>query len=186
MPRPRQLEGGGGRCPTGRIFGGMVPLRRLFVTGVLTLCVATACAGATHHRRATGHTGKFPIVVAHPDVQSTGLPSVEIRRLGSNGGVSLSASRVAFMTTGSVTCAWWPARLTVLGPSAIRIDMRVNGRVSACGSGAVGFPIAVKFDPRVVDVRRPVTVRLAYAVRLPGGGGTRRWNRTAVAPAVRS
>jgi hypothetical protein len=73
--------------------------------------------------------------------------------------------------------------LTVLRPSAIRIDMRVNGDVSACGSGAVGFPIAVKI-PRAVDVRQPVTVRLAYKVQLPGGGGTNRWNHTAVAPAI--
>ena len=67
-------------------------------------------------------------------------------RLRGHGAVLLSPSRVAFMTTGSVNCAWWPKRLTVLGPSAIRIDMRVNGRVSTCGSGAVSFPIAVKID----------------------------------------
>jgi hypothetical protein len=88
------------------------------------------------------------------------------------------------MTSGSVTCAWWPARLTALSSSAIQIDMRVNGRVSTCGSGAVTFPIAVKVDPRTVDIHRPVTVRLAYQVRLPGGGGTKRWSYTSVAPAV--
>ena len=94
----------------------------------------------------------------------------------------LSPSRVVFMTTGSVSCAWWPKRLTVLGPSAIRIDMRVNGRVSACGAGAVGFPIAVKIDPRIVDIHRPLTVRLAYKVRR--GGSTTQWNHTSVAPAI--
>jgi hypothetical protein len=89
------------------------------------------------------------------------------------------------MTSGSVSCAWWPARLTVLRPSAIRIDMRVNGRVADCGSGAVGFPIAVRL-PRTVDVHQPVTVRLAYKVQLPDGGGTRRRDYTSVAPAIRS
>jgi len=98
--------------------------------------------------------------------------------------VLLAPSSVAFMTTGSVSCAWWPARLTVLGPNAIRIDMRVNGRVSACGSGAVGFPIAVTIDPRTVDSHGPVTVRLAYKVHLPGSGGTRQWNYTSAAPPV--
>lgn len=89
------------------------------------------------------------------------------------------------MTSGSSTCAWWPRRLTVLGPSSIRIDMRVNGVVSACTGGAVSFPIAVKIDPRVVDVRRPVTVRLSYEVRLPRGGGVERWNDTSVVPALK-
>jgi hypothetical protein len=62
--------------------------------------------------------------------------------------------------------------------------MRVNGRVSTCGSGAAVFPIAVKIDPHAVDASRPVTVQLAYKVHLPGGGVTRQWNHTSVAPAI--
>jgi hypothetical protein len=139
----------------------------------LTVVLAVGCGA-----------GKFPIVIAHPSVRSNGIPSAVLPRLRGNRAVLISPSSVAFMTSGSVSCAWWPAQLTVLGPSAIQIDMRVNGRVSACGSGAVGFPIAVKIDPRTVDVHRPVSVRLAYQVHLPGGGGTKQWSYTSVAPAV--
>jgi hypothetical protein len=162
----------------------MVRFPRLFAAGALTVLVVAGCGATLHRGSVRKPSGKFPIVVSHPNVQSSGVPSAVRVRLRGNRAVLLSPSRVAFMTTGSVSCAWWPARLTVLRPSAIRIDMRVNGRVSMCGSGAVVFPIAVKIDPRVVDVRRPVTVRLAYKVRLPGNGGTRRWNHTSVAPAL--
>jgi hypothetical protein len=146
--------------------------------------VAAGCAGASPHRAVTESSGKFPIVVAHPRVQSIRLSRADLRRLRGHGAILLSPSQVAFMTTGSVTCAWWPKRLTVLGASSIRIDMRVNGRVSACGSGAVGFPIGVEIDPRTVDVRRPITVQLAYKVQLPDGSGTSKWRHTSVAPAI--
>jgi hypothetical protein len=159
---------------------------RLVVVGALTVSLAVGCGSASHTTGSKRHAGKSPIVVAHPDVQTTGIPRVALRRLRREGALLLSPSRVAFMTTGSVTCAWLPARLAVLGRSSIRIDMRVNGRVSTCGSGAAAFPIAVKIDPRTIDVNRPVTVRLAYKVRQPGGGGVRRWSRTAVAPAISS
>jgi hypothetical protein len=159
-------------------------LSRLFAVGALTALVAAGCGGTSKQTTTTKPSGKFPsVVVSHPNVQSTGFPNDLRPRLRGNGAVFLSPSRVAFMTTGSISCVWWPTRLMVLRPSAIRIDMRVNGRVSACGSGAVGFPIAVKI-PRVVDVRQPVTVRLAYKVRLPGARGARRWNHTFVAPAL--
>jgi hypothetical protein len=147
------------------------------LAGVLTVVVVTGC-GASHHSRAKGPAGKAPIVIAHPVVRSTGIPSAEFAKLKGNRAMLLPPSWVAFMTTGSVTCAWWPARLTIFGRSEIRIDMRVNGRVSTCGAGAVGFPIAVNVDPRMVDIHRPLTVRLAYKV------GTRRWSHTAVAPAI--
>ena len=61
--------------------------------------------------------------------------------------------------------------------------MRVNGRVTTCTGGAVPFPIAVKIDPQIVDVHRPLTVRLAFRVRLPSGH-INEWERTAVAPAL--
>lgn len=162
----------------------MVRFPRLPVVGALTLLAATGCAAGSHHRTAVQPAGKFPIVVARPNVQSSGLPSGTLRRLRGNRAILLSPSRVAFVTTGSSSCAWWPARLTVLGPSTIRVDMRVNGRVTACTGGAVGFPIAVKIDPRIIDVRRPLTVRLAYKVRLCCAQGTKRWTRTADAPAL--
>ena len=153
----------------------MVLVLRLVVVGALTVFVATGCGDAARPSSAANPAGKFPIVVAHPSVDgSIDIPSADVR---GNRAMLLSPSQVAFMTTGSVSCAWWPTRLTVLGPSAIRIDMRVNGAVSTCGAGGVGFPVAVKI-PRSVDVRRPVTVRLAYRV------GDRRWNNTAVAPAL--
>ena len=156
---------------------------RLFVVGAVTVLVAAGCGAASHQHSTTGPRGKFPIVVAHPAVQSTGFPHPELRRLRLHGAVLLSPSQVAFWTSGSATCAWWPTRLTVLGPTAIRIDMRVNGRIAGCGSGAVGFPIAVTLDPRAVDVHRPVTVRLAYNVR-PPGEATRQWSRSFVASAI--
>jgi hypothetical protein len=155
----------------------MARFPRLFVTGALTVLAATGCGAASHQRSATGPAPK-PIVVAHPDVRSIQLSRAKLRRLERKGAVLLSPSKVAFMTSGGVSCAWWPKRLTVLGPSAIRIDMRVNGDTSRCGSGAVGFPIAVTIDPRIVDAHRRLTVRLAYKV------GDREWSRAAVAPAI--
>ena len=161
----------------------MVRLSRLFAAGALTALVAAGCGATSHPRSTTKPAGKHPVVVSHPTVQVSGIPRGVVPRLRGGRAALLAPSSVAFMTTGTVSCAWWPARLTVLGPSAIRIDMRVNGRVSACGSGGAAFPIAVKL-PRPVDVHQPVTVRLAYKVRLPGGGGVKRWNHTSVAPAV--
>jgi len=155
----------------------MLRFPRLFTTGALTVVVATGCGAASHQRTATGPAPK-PIVVAHPDVRSIQLPRAKLRQLQGDGALLLSPSQVAFMTTGGIRCAWWPKRFTVVGPSAIRIDMRVNGDVSRCGSGAVGFPIAVKISPRMIDIHRPLTVRLDYKV------GTTRWNRTAVASAI--
>ena len=156
----------------------MVRFPGLVVAGALTLVVTSSCGGASHERSAVRPSGNFPIVVAHPSAQSITIPRTELRRLERDGALLLPPSRVAFITTGSVSCAWWPARLAVLGRSSIRIDMRVNGQVSRCGAGAVGFPIAVKIDPQVVDVHRPMAVRLAYKV------GRRQWHRAVVAPAI--
>ncbi len=160
----------------------MLRLSRLAALGALTAVVIAGCGAGSHQTTVTKPSGNFPIVVAHPSVQTSGLPSDLRPRLGIHRAALLSRSQIAFLTSGTVSCVWLPARLTVLGPSAIRIDMRVNGSVSSCGSGAVGFPIAVKI-PRAVDVTAPVTVRLAYKVRLPGGG-TNRWNHMSVAPAL--
>ena len=140
----------------------------------MTVWLATGCGAASRPR-----SGNFPIVVAHPTVQTTGLPN----NLGVDDVVLLAPSRVVFVTTGSSSCVWLPTRLTVLDPSTVRLDMRVDGRVSTCPGGAVPFPIAVKI-PRIVDIHRPLTVRLAYKVRVGGAVGTRQWERTAVAPAL--
>ena len=151
----------------------------LVVAGALTVLLAAGCAAAPDK-----HTsGKFPVVVVHPNVQSRGLSEVKLTR---DEAMLLSPTRVAFMTTGSSSCVWWPVRLTALDASTIRIDMRVNGRIATCSGGAVPFPIAVKIDPRVVDVHRPLTVHVAFKVRLPNGGGINQFDRTAVAPALSS
>jgi len=163
----------------------MVRVPLLFAVGAVTVLVAAGCGGASHDTGATTRTGTFPIVVAHPKVQSTGIPPNIAARVRGSRAVLLPPSSVAFQTSATVNCAWWPARLTVLGPSSVRVDMRVNGVVSKCGSGAVGFPIAVKI-PGVVDVHEPVTVRLAYKVHLPGGGGTKQWSHASVAPPLSS
>jgi hypothetical protein len=147
---------------------------------VFVAAAASGCGAAT---RPSGHgpSGKFPVVVKHASVQMSGLTNVQ---LGHEGAAFLSPTRVAFMSSGTVSCAWLPTRITVLGPTAIRIDMRVNGDVASCGSGGVGFPIAVKIDPKLVDVHHALTVRLAYKVNLGAAGGLRQWTRTAVAPAI--
>ncbi len=161
----------------------MARLPRLYASAAVTVLVASGCGAASHPGTTTAPAPKHLVVVSHPAVQTSGIPRAALPRMRGYRAVLLAPSSVAFMTTGTVSCAWWPARLTALGPSAIRIDMRVNGLVSACGSGGVGFPIAVKL-PRAVDVHHPVTVRLAYKVHLPGGGGTKRWSHTSVAPAL--
>ena len=148
---------------------------------VVFVAAATTGCGAAGRTAPPRPHGKFPVVVEHPTVQITGLAKVQFRH---NSAVLLSPTRVAFTTSGTVSCAWLPTRLTVLGPSAIRVDMRVNGDVANCGSGGAGFPIAVKIDPRLVDVHRSLTVRLAYKVNLGAAGGLRHWTRTAVAPAI--
>ena len=161
-------------------FEGMVRFLRISVVGALTVFVVAGCGAASHGSVGT-HAGKFPVVVTHPTVQTSGLPKGNVRGLQVDEAVLLSPSKVAFMTSGGISCVWLPKRLTVLGPSEIRLDMRVNGSVTNCGSGAVGFPIAVKI-PRIVDVTQPLTLRLAHKVRLDSG--TNEWTRTAVAPAI--
>ncbi len=154
---------------------------RLSLAAALIVLPATGCGATTHTHGAKSRPGRFPVVVAHPAVQTTGLASL---KLSQDTAEFLSPSRLAFVTSGSTSCVWLPARLTILGPSSIRVDMHLNGDVGSCAAGAVGFPIAVKIDPRLVDVHRPLTVRLAYTVRLPGSEGTKRSTRTAVAPAL--
>ena len=132
--------------------------------------LATGCGAAST-------AGNFPIVVAHPNVQTTGVPSV-----AGDAALLLASSRVVFNTTGSSSCVWLPTRLTVLDSSSIRIDMRVDGLVARCTGGAVPFPISVKI-PRIVDIHRPLTVRLAYKVRLPDGT-TNQSEHVLVAPAL--
>jgi hypothetical protein len=143
----------------------MVRCTRLVVAGALTAFVAAGCGA-----------GKPLSVVAHPTVRSIQLPRARLHQLLGHGALRLSPSQLAFMTTGSVSCAWWPKRLTVVDRSTIQIDMRVNGSVSRCGAGATGFPIAVKINPRIIDAHRSLSVRLDYEV------GANRWSRTVVAP----
>ena len=133
--------------------------------------LATGCGAAST-------AGNFPVVVAHPNVQTTDVPSVE-----GDAALLLASSRVVFNTTGSSSCVWLPTRLTVLDSSSIRIDMRVNGQVEKCAGGSVPFPIAVKI-PRSVDAQHALTVRLEYRVHVPGEQTTRHWEHTVVAAAL--
>ena len=144
----------------------------------LTVFLVTGCGAGARKHGAESRPGRFPVVVAHPSVRTSGLQNVKISH---GGAVLLSASRLAFVTTGTVSCVWLPSRLTVLGPSSIRLDMRVDGDVASCGSGGAGFPIAVRIGGPV-DVHRPLTVRLDYRVRV--GERTQHFGRTVVAPAL--
>jgi len=162
----------------------MPRLPNLALVGASLALIAAGCGRASHHSGSGGPHGKFPVVITHLVVATSGIPSADLNRLRQNGAVLLSGPRVAFMDSGTASCAWWPKRVKVLGPTTIQIDMRINGLVSACGTGGVGFPITVKIDPRLVDVHRPVTVRVAYKVRLPGAGGVRHWTYRSVAPAL--
>src|SRR5262245_41070094 len=97
---------------------------RLLVAGVFTAFVVAGFGAAMP-----------PIaVVAHPDVRTLQLPRAELRLLRGDRARRLSPSQLAFMTTGTASCAWLPARLTVFDASSIQIDMRVNGSVSRCGA----------------------------------------------------
>lgn len=138
--------------------------------------------GAPSRPRAAGSDVKLPLVVAHPTVQVRGLPNAKVRHL--RGVRLISATQVAFMTWGSSGCPWWPTRLTVLSPRTIRIDMRIRTGGGACPADLVVFPVAVKIDPRIVDIHRPLTVRLAYQANYCCGEGSKRWHRTFVAAAV--
>ena len=109
--------------------------------------------------------------------RAAGFPSDLRPRLQQNGAVLLSPSHVAFMTTGSISCVWWPTRLTVLGPSAIRIDMRVNGRVSALWQRRRRFPD--RREDRPADRRCPATGDPSARVQ---GAPARRQRRAAVEP----
>ena len=155
---------------------------RFFVAGASMVVVEAGCGAASHQSTATQPAGKYPLVVLHPKVQTSGLPPAAVRGLKADEAVLLPPSQVAFITSGGISCVWLPKRLTVLGPSEIRVDMRVNGSVTNCGSGAVAFPIAVKIDPRIIDVHQPVTLQLEHKVRL--ASGTNEWTTTAVAPAI--
>jgi hypothetical protein len=94
----------------------------------------------------------------------------------------ISRDKLAFMTSGSNNCYWWPTRVTILSRHAVRVDMRMAVYGSGCVLNLVSFPIAVEIGHGLVDTDRPVTVRLAYAAHYGGGEGTKRWQRTFVAP----
>ena len=142
-----------------------VPFVRFSVAGALMVFVVAGCGNASHSSTVAG---QFPVVVAHPKVQTSGLSNARVRGLQADDAVLLLPSQVAFLTSGGISCVWLPKRLTVLG------------NVTDCGSGAVPFPIAVTIPP-IVNFCEPVTLRLAHKVRV--GGRTNQWSQTAVAPA---
>jgi hypothetical protein len=145
---------------------------------VFAVLVVAACGG-------TARPASHPLaVIAKPKVDTSGLPGAELSALRAHGAIFSSPTEVAFMTTGTTSCVWLPVRLVVLGSSSIRFDMRVNGDVERCSSGAVGFPIAVTIDPKLVDVHRSLTVLLAYKVTV--GGHTRTSHKRVTAPALGS
>lgn len=158
---------------------------------VSAVLMATGCAGSTSKasERSTqgqhsvqGATPTLPLVIAHPTVELSDLPNAKVRHLGA-GGKLISPTQLAFMTTGSSNCLWLPTRLTVLSPTIIRIDMRVH-KQRVCLADLVGRPVAVKINPRIVNVHRPLTVRLAYKANYCCGERSKRWHRTFIASAI--
>ena len=163
----------------------LIPLSLLAVCATL---MATGCAGSTRttsQARAQGPAPSLlPLVIAHPTVQVEYHPSAKVRHLGI-GGRLISPTQLAFMTMGSTGCLWLPTRLTVLSPTAIKIAMRFPFH-RACLDDLIRLPIAVKINPRIVNVHRPLTVRLAYKANYCCGERSRRSHRTFIAPAISS
>jgi hypothetical protein len=163
---------------------------RLISLSLLAVCamlMSTGCAGSTKARSQSstpGSTVSLPLVIAHPTVEVKYRPSAKLRHLGI-GGRLISPTQLAFMTMGSTGCLWLPTRLTVLSPTAIRIAMRFPFH-RACLDNLIRLPIAVKINPRIVNVHRPLTVRLAYKANYCCGERSRRSHRTFIAPAISS
>ncbi len=126
----------------------------------------------------------LPLVLPHPTVEVKYHPSTKLRHLGI-GGTLVSPTQLAFMTMGSTGCLWLPTRLTVLSPTAIRIAMRFPFH-RACLADLIRLPIAVKINPRIVNVHRALTVQLAYKANYCCGERSRRWQRTFITPAISS
>jgi hypothetical protein len=103
-----------------------------------------------------------------------------VQHLGT-GGRLISPTQLAFGTTGSTGCLWLPTRLTVLNPTNIRIAMHFPH--TRCLADYIFRPIAVKI-PGVVNVHRPLTVRLTYKANYCCGEPSKRWHRTFIAPAI--
>jgi hypothetical protein len=163
----------------------------LATVAVCAVLMATGCAGSTSKasERSTqkqdsvhGATPTLPLVIARPTVQLKDLPNAKVRHLGA-GGRLISSTLLAFMTTGSSNCLWLPTRLTVLSPTVIRIDMRVHEQ-RVCLADLIGRPVAVKINPRIVNVHRPLTVRLAYKATYCCGKPSKIWHRKFIAAAT--
>jgi hypothetical protein len=130
-----------------------------------------------------GSAPRLPLVIPHPAVKIKDLPNATRRHLTGRGGRLISPTQLAFMTTGSSGCLWLPTRLTVLSPTAIRIDMRFPLH-RTCAADLIGLPIAVKINPRIVDVHRPLAVQLAYKANYCCGEPSKSWHRNFIAPAI--
>ena len=161
-------------------------MMRFACVPTVALCavlMATGCAGSTRKASepAKRSAPALPLVVAHPAVQVKYQPSDQLRHLSGTGGRLISATQLAFATTGSTGCLWLPTRLTVLSPTAIRLDMRFPDH-RVCLADLIRVPIAVKI-PGIVNVHRPLTVRLAYKANY-SGEPSQRWHRKFVAPAI--
>lgn len=133
-------------------------------------------------RSAKGSIPSLPLVIAHPTVEVKYRPSAKLRGLGI-GGKLISPTQLAFATMGSTGCLWLPTRLTVLSRTAIRIAMRFPFH-RACLADLIRLPIAVKINPRIVNVHHPLTVQLAYKANYCCGERSKRWHRTFIAPAI--
>jgi hypothetical protein len=126
---------------------------------------------------------KLPLVIAHPTVEVKDPPIGKLRHVTGRGGELISPTQLAFRTTGSSGCLWLPARLTILSPSAIRIDMRVPHR-RFCLADYISLPIAVTINPTIVNVHRPLTVRLTYKAHYCCGERSKISHRTFKAAAI--
>jgi len=157
----------------------------LLVVAVCAALMTTGCAGSTKTtslRRAQGSTPRLPLVIAHPTVQVKEPPSAKLRHLPGTGGTLISPTQLAFGTTGSSNCLWLPSRLTVVNSNTIQIDMRFPSH-RTCLADLIGLPIAVKI-PSVVNVHRPLTVRLAYKQTYCCGERSKSWQRTFIAAPI--
>jgi hypothetical protein len=152
--------------------------------GAVALAAATGC-GSSRTASPPRPGGTYPVVVAHPGVQTNGIAlNPGLLRGGTAAAILTSPARIVFMTSGSTSCVWLPTRLTALGPSELRVDMRINGAASSCATGLALFPIAVKLGSGLVDVHQPLTIRLAYKANYGGRIGVQRRRKTLVAPAA--
>ena len=105
-------------------------------------------------------------------------PAIMRRLKHLHGARFLSPTRLAFLTSGSSSCPSVPARLVVLTPHAIRIDLAIGSwhrtaaglRVQvphlppggACLDNLVISPVVIAINPKQTDIHHRLRVSLYY------------------------